>query len=45
MTELAKFSCFRVYGPGRGRGQYPAILIEQAWLIMDIIYGVNLMGG
>ena len=25
----------------KGRGQYPAILTEQAWSIKDLLYGFN----
>ena len=34
----------RVYGLRRSkkvRGQYPAILIEQAWSIKDLLYGIK----
>jgi len=45
---LAKFFYLRVYGPRQSgvhklakkeRGQYPAILAEQAWSIKDLLYG------
>ena len=26
----------------KGRGQYPAILTEQAWSINDLLYGQNI---
>ena len=34
-------SFLRVYGSRRSRGQYPAILTEQAWSIKDLFYGIK----
>ena len=45
MARYLPSSFLRVYGPRRSRvakkerGQYPAILTEQAWSIKDLLYG------
>jgi len=45
MARYWPSSFLRVYGPRRSRvakkerGQYPAILTEQAWSIKDLLYG------